>query len=447
MFEFSWGDALEAAAKRLPAGDPDALVFFESRTDLRVGLEDGVLRDHVATRYRGCSARRNSLELHISDPSPDEIVALAAARGSKDLPRGGERTQASAEARSVNGEAASGLARGTLRSIWDRIHRSRGGSITALAAALQWIGFRQQVMSARPELPVRGDLRECARVRITVRVRRGSAQGEATVDQVIRTTTTPDVLATLADDVVGRAIKRIDARAPTRGDQSAVFAPGVGGILIHELVGHALEADTVQSGQSALAKSLPGTIPPSILVMDDPRRGRAAWRWDDEGEEARAVPLLQSGRVAGSIHDLRSARRARKATTGHGRRSSYLQPVLPRMGCTFLAPGRDDPGEIVRATSRGVYVRRMESAGTDPASGRAFFRVTDADRILNGRIEEPLTAFLICLDGVRALSTLDRVADDLAIDTCIGTCVRDGQPLAISVGTPTCRVGVISVFL
>jgi TldD protein len=115
------------------------------------------------------------------------------------------------------------------------------------------------------------------------------------------------------------------------------------------------------------------------------------------------------------------------------------------MGCTFLAAGRRDPGEALEGIEDGVYVRRMEAASTDARTGRATFRVTDADRIRHGRIVAPLAPHVILVDARAALSSIDCVASDLAFDTCIGSCLNHGQPLSISVGAPTFRIGSTSV--
>jgi predicted Zn-dependent protease len=111
------------------------------------------------------------------------------------------------------------------------------------------------------------------------------------------------------------------------------------------------------------------------------------------------------------------------------------------MGCTFVATGRWSPEEILSAVDDGVYIRRMEAASVDLSNGRAVFRVTDSDRIVNGQFDAPLQPHLLVVDGRSALAGMDRVADDLAFDTCVGSCVRDGQPLAISVGAPTICTG------
>jgi TldD protein len=111
------------------------------------------------------------------------------------------------------------------------------------------------------------------------------------------------------------------------------------------------------------------------------------------------------------------------------------------MGCTFVAAGRWSPEEILNSIDDGVYIRRMEAASVDLTSGRAIFRVTDSDRIVGGKLDAPLHAHLLVVEGRNALSGMDRVADDLAFDTCVGSCIRLGQPLATSVGAPTICAG------
>jgi TldD protein len=181
------------------------------------------------------------------------------------------------------------------------------------------------------------------------------------------------------------------------------------------------------------------------MVIDDPRRGRAPWRVDDEGEEARVVSLLRGGRVAGELHDRTTAAISERQTSGHGRRSSFREPVHPRMGCTFVAAGPLQPQEVVADVSEAIYVRRMEAGTTDTRTGRSVFRVTDADRLRDGAIDAPLKPHVLIVDGPRALPTIDRIADDLVFDACVGSCHRDGQPLATSVGAPTFWIGLGAV--
>ena len=117
------------------------------------------------------------------------------------------------------------------------------------------------------------------------------------------------------------------------------------------------------------------------------------------------------------------------------------------MGCTFIGAGRSSPGELIERVREGIYVRRMDAATVEPRTGRAVFRVTEADAIRNGRTVSPLVPHLLQVDGRKVLAEMRWVADDLTFDVCVGSCHRDGQPLAISVGAPTIWLGVATVFV
>jgi len=442
MCNGEWLEAIESAASGLVPADPEALLFYEEREDLRVSLSEGGFTEWTRTVLRGASARVSRFHVHAANPQPDELVVLAARARSARAPQ--DRAAPATNDRMLVPSIDAAAVRRLVLDAFARVTSAARGAVALAGCTVEWIGFRQSILAARPALPVRADTRESARIRIRAQVARGNSSAAAVVDGLVALDRQPSV-AGLADRVVGRAVERLDARRVASGAHTIVFAPGVGGILVHELVGHALEGD-VASRHPFLQRMRAPMAPPNVRVVDDPRRGRAAWRFDDEGFAATAVALIEDGRIGGVLHDARSAARAGVASSGHGRRSSYAEPVRPRMGCTYLDSGDDAPEEALRTTGSGILVHRMESAGTDPWSGRAFFRVTDSDRIEAGQLREPHLSFLITTDA-NALQRIDRVANDLAFDTCIGACVRDGQPLATSVGAPTCRLGLITAFV
>jgi TldD protein len=115
------------------------------------------------------------------------------------------------------------------------------------------------------------------------------------------------------------------------------------------------------------------------------------------------------------------------------------------MGCTFMAAGDHDPASLIEETGDGLYIRRMAAASIDLSAGEAMFRVSDADRIERGRITAPLEPFVLFVTLAETLATLGQPADDLQFDTCLGTCLKEQQPLAVSVGAPTVRLGVATV--
>jgi len=432
---------LLAAAALLRGGRGNPLLFLEEREDLRIEAGDGGVREAAHAFLRGLAGRggpAGRFEASVPDPSPRDIAILARAVASGVALRGtaagsGVRPEATLDPRA---------AEEVLASLLTAARRAAGAGRASFTA--RWVAFDQRIWVARPGREVAADVRTGRRVRLEVRVAARQLVGAAVGERALGTGTV-EGLDELAREVVERALVRVGARRAPRGKLPVVFAPGTGGILIHELAGHAVEADTVRRSASALGAAKGQVAPRHVRIVDDPRRGRAPWRMDDEGEQARAVVLVRGGRIAGLLHDQRSAAASGALPTGHGRRSSYQEPVRPRMGCTFLAPGNHDAAEALEGVARGVYVRRMESASTDTSTGEMTLRVTDADLVHRGRLDAPLEPFLLTLTMREALSSLEKIASDLAFDTCIGSCMRDGQPLATSVGAPTFRIGLTTV--
>ena len=441
MIDRTWDEALARAVGPERGATEGTLLFLEQREDLQVELTDSepasVQRSLVGLSARGPFGCDRIV--HLSNPVPDDARRLLAAAVNVAAPW----PEPQNDGKNGGGPACSlspQEAAARLRHLVTQVSRHRED----LEVSARWVGFEQRVRIARPGCPVVTDSRRSSRVRVEATM--SGAATPAVAEAVLPPAGkgANETLEMLAAAVVERADKRVGACAAPAGEHTVVLAPGVSGVLIHEIAGHALEADNAMGG-SWLGRAEERVAPDTLAVIDDPRRGRAAWRVDDEGEPARATPLLRDGRVAGWMHDRHSARRSGRRATGHGRRSSYREPVRPRMGCTFIAAGPLRPAEVLEGISKGVYVRRMESATVDPLSGRAVFRVTDADLICDGKLDVALDPHLLVVDARQALAGMDRIADDVAFDTCIGSCQRDGQPLAVSVGGPTIRIGLVRV--
>jgi TldD protein len=432
----TWTDALEQASRKLPERDPQAQIFFEIREDLRIDLPTDGSATVVPNGLRGMASRRGGVHpgfVFRAWPSPADVAIGGPAPG---RPAG-----TVTECNEMPRFEPTTLDPGPVVDWLEGLRSRAEGRFSA-----RWVGFRQVVGIALPGGEVRTDLRRGARVRLDLAARGPSGRRASAVDErVFRPPHTTADFEEALDSLAGRARARLGARDVAPGETVVVTAPGVGGIIIHELIGHALEADTVLRGGSALAAASGPVAPADLTVVDDPRRGRGAWRRDDEGVESRATPLIEGGRVGGYLLDLATAARFRRVATGHGRRSSFREPVRPRMGCTFLTPGRFEPEEMLEGIAGGIYIRRLTSASTDALSGNARFLVTDADSIDHGRPGQPLRPFLLELRASSALRSIDRIGRDLAFDTCVGSCLRDGQPLATSVGAPTFRIGVARV--
>jgi TldD protein len=417
-------------------------LFFERREDLTVELGLDGTTSEQRTLWSGVSATRidaGDRMVYRSDPSIDEIELVVASVRSGESDPGpsvdAEELRVPAEGSGLDEDPSSALL-----YVAQRVGRLQPAARVVGRA----VAFDQQVRVARTGDRLIGDRRRGLRLRFEATLDRRSACSSAVVEAVRSPTVanlSDSALDRIAEQLAERVEARLHAREPFPGELDTVFGPGVGGVLVHEIVGHALEADVVLAGRSWLAGESGRVAPSDLLILDDPRRGRAAWRSDDEGSTAKPVPLIRSGRVAGRLHDSRTADRAGQVPTGHGRCSSYREPVRPRMGCTFVAAGRWSAEEILYSVDDGVYIRRMEAANVDPSTGRAVFRVTDSDRIVGGKLDAPLHPHLLVVEGRNALAGMDRVADDLAFDTCVGSCIRDGQALAMSVGAPTICAG------
>jgi len=439
--ESSWNETLTTALAA--AAGRDVLLFYERREDLSVIVTDRTRPRSIHTYTCGAAASEADRRMaYQADPAAEDLRRLVVL-ALDDRPRLPGASSPGRGAEPPPPMLSADQASRIVSELVDRTVRiHRGATATA-----RWVGFEQHVRVARGGQSLVEDVRTAARIRVEARISGPDAPVEAVVESVLSADhpISREKAIGLAHQVTERLERRLEAVEPTPGAATVVFAPAVGGILIHEIVGHALEADVAAGGGSWLTRYKERWIPEGLTVVDDPRRSRAAWRFDDEGEPARATPLLRGGRVAGWLHDRRTAADSGQRTTGHGRRASFRETVRPRMGATFLAAGELRPEEVIEGARDGVYVRRMEAATTDPGTGRATFRVTDADLILGGRIDRPLRPFLLRIDGRSTLRNMTRVADDLRFDTCIGSCHHDGQTLAISVGAPTFCIGVAEV--
>lgn len=421
-----------AAGRRLPEADPDARVFVEDRLSVAVEIPPGGVARTTATRTIG-AAVDGPVAIHLTDPTPGNLAQIA--RG------------AAAPTEGLEGSAGPSL------SAFLPLPEFSVAGLEATAALMTHPQVRVRASASVQVIWVAGiegvaqtEARRSGRIEVLARARSGNPgrQAAATADWVLGSHESPP--SGLLERVIARAEARTKAiPVPNPANPGpAVFAPGIAGVIAHELVGHASEGLSDREGTRLRALDRPvGTR--ELRVVDDPSLGRAPWSIDDEGTPVQPVTLFEGAQATGRLLDLRSARALATESTGHGRRASYLDAVIPRMGCTLIERGSSDPDAILRETRRGLYIRRVESGHVDSHTGSASFLVTDADLIESGCITSPLQAFVISLDLVDLLRSIDRIGSDFEMDTCIGACVREGQAMAVSVGAPTVRIGLIKV--
>ncbi|WP_456370336.1 TldD/PmbA family protein [Thermodesulfatator atlanticus] len=243
-----------------------------------------------------------------------------------------------------------------------------------------------------------------------------------------------------------RAILMLSAPKAPGGTMPVVLSAEAGGTMIHEAVGHGLEADLAEEGFSVYAGRIGEKVASSLItVIDDPTLmyQRGYYQFDDEGIFPEKTVLIENGVLKDFLYDRLSAMKAGKDSNGHGRRESYRFRPIPRMSNTYIAPGPHSPEEIIRSVDKGLFVKKMGGGQVDTISGNFVFEVTEGYLIEKGLLGEPVRGATISGNGPQILQIIDMVGNDLGFT--IGTCGKDGQGVPVSDGQPTLRIPEIVV--
>jgi TldD protein len=258
----------------------------------------------------------------------------------------------------------------------------------------------------------------------------------------------PGAWKPLVDEAVRIATLNLEAVPCPAGTLDVVLGPGWPGILLHEAVGHGLEGDFNRKKTSAFAGRLGQRVAaPGVTVVDDgtlPGR-RGSLNVDDEGTPTQRTVLIEDGVLVGYLQDRLNAKLMDMTPTGNGRRESYAHLPMPRMTNTFMLAGGDDPEEIVRSVSRGLYAVSFGGGQVDITSGKFVFSANEAYRIEDGRITAPVKGATLIGNGPDVLQRVSRIGHDLRLDAGVGTCGKDGQGVPVGVGLPTLRVDGLTV--
>ena len=252
--------------------------------------------------------------------------------------------------------------------------------------------------------------------------------------------------ADTAAQAAKRAVTMLDSIPSPAGEMPVVVANGCGGVLFHEAVGHPLEADAVDK-EASVYRGLVGQRCASELIdgVDDATipNGWGSFDFDDEGEPSRRTVLFVEGVLQGFLQDRLRAAKMGVEPTGNGRRESYASPPIVRMTNTNILPGATDPDEIVRSTERGVYVSGLGGGQVNPATGDFVFGVSEGYLIEHGEITTPVRGANLIGRAIDVMSSVDAVGSDF--DTWEGVCGKDGQGAPVGSGSPTLRIGKITV--
>jgi TldD protein len=251
-----------------------------------------------------------------------------------------------------------------------------------------------------------------------------------------------------AHEAVRQAVVMLDAREAPAGQMEVVLAPGDSGILLHEAVGHGLEADFNRKGTSNYSGKIGETVASDLCtVVDDATllQSRGTINVDDEGNEPRRTELIENGKLVGYMHDRLSARHYGLRPSGNGRRESFACAPMPRMTNTILLAGPHGPEEILRSVKRGVFAKKFGGGQVDIANGDFVFSLTESYLVEDGKITAPLKGVNLIGNGPEVLRRVTMLGDDVEVSDGVWTCGKDGQSVPVGVGCPTIKIGSITV--
>jgi TldD protein len=258
----------------------------------------------------------------------------------------------------------------------------------------------------------------------------------------------PETWNRAIDIALAQALVNLESVAAPAGEMPVVLGPGWCGVLLHEAVGHGLEGDFNRKGTSAFSGRIGERVAaPGVTVVDDGSIGnrRGSLTIDDEGTPTQRNVLIEDGILKGYIQDRLNARLMGVEPTGNGRRESFSHAPMPRMTNTFMLGGNDNPAELVERVEDGIYAKSFGGGQVDITSGKFVFGCTEAYRIRNGRIAEPIKGATLIGDGPTVLTRVRGIGNDMELDEGVGICGKGGQSVPAGVGQPTMLIDGLTV--
>jgi TldD protein len=257
-----------------------------------------------------------------------------------------------------------------------------------------------------------------------------------------------DRLGTMVKEAVDRTMVLFDARRPPAGELPVVLAAGASGILLHEAVGHGLEADFNRKGTSIYSSMVGKQVAPeTVTVVDSALHPfeRGALNVDDEGSDTERTVLIEEGVLKGYLHDRISSRHYGVKSTGSGRRESFRHVPMPRMRCTYMENGPHTKEDLIGAVKLGIVAETFTNGQVQIGAGDFTFFVKNGWLIEDGKITAPIKDVNIIGNGPDALRDISMVAGDFKLDTGGWTCGKEGQSVPVSQGMPSVLVSKLTV--
>jgi TldD protein len=251
-----------------------------------------------------------------------------------------------------------------------------------------------------------------------------------------------------AQEAAREAIVMLDAVEAPAGEMTVVLGPGWPGILLHEAVGHGLEADFNRKQVSAFSGRIGQKVASELCtVIDDGTMNnrRGSLNVDDEGHATQRNVLIENGVLRGYLQDKLSSTLMHADSTGSGRRESYAHIPMPRMTNTFMLAGQSDPQDIIRSVPKGLYCVNFGGGQVDITSGNFVFSASESYLIEDGHLTRPVRNATLIGNGPESLKYVSMVGNDLKLDEGIGVCGKEGQSVPVGVGIPTIKIDRMTV--
>ncbi|HEY0795795.1 MAG TPA: metalloprotease TldD [Acidisarcina sp.] len=445
----------------LSAGGDYADLYFESVASTSLGVDESLVKTASQGVSAGCGIRVVSGErtgyAYTDDLSAERLLhaartaALIASGPAKQQVAGFRETRTTSlypiPAADIDTDLAAKLAL-VMRA--DAAARAFDSRIVQVRAS--FMDELRHILVAASDGTYASDTQPLARLNVFVIAKddlksaRGSSGGGGRVElDFFQTEKTPEHFAR---EAARQAVLQLGAVAAPAGDMEVVLGPGWPGVLLHEAVGHGLEADFNRKKTSAFAGLIGQKVASSkVTVVDNgtmPNR-RGSLNVDDEGSPTQETVLIENGILKGYLSDKLSARLMGMADTGNGRRESYQHIPMPRMTNTYMLNGDDAPEDIIRSVKRGLYAVNFGGGSVDITSGKFVFSASEAYLIEDGKITAPVRDATLIGNGPEALKYVSMVGNDLALDEGIGTCGKDGQSVPVGVGMPTVKLDRMTV--
>lgn len=452
----------EYLSEALSAGGEYADLYFEYLATTSIGIDEGIVKSATEGVTLGAGVRVIAGErtgyAYSDDLSPEKIrkaarVAACIARGPASIAKTGfEESQRHNLYPMLIAPHEMGL-----RERVDLVKRAdqaaRAYDVRIFQVQAVYADSLRHVLVATSEGRLSFDRQPMARMSVMAFAREGDGApqhgqsgggGRVTLDFFLKEKTPEH----FAREAARQAIVQLDAVDAPAGEMTVVLGPGWPGILLHEAVGHGLEADFNRKGVSAFSGRIGQQVAsPLCTVIDDGTIGsrRGSLNVDDEGIPTQRNVLIENGVLRGYLQDKLSSRLTRATSTGSGRRESYQHIPMPRMTNTYMLAGESDPQDILRSVSKGLYCTTFGGGQVDITSGNFVFSATESYLIENGRLTRPVRGASLIGNGPEALKYVSMVGHDLQLDEGIGVCNKEGQGVPVGVGIPTVKIDRMTV--